>query len=123
MDYCAYCIETYNVINRNKRGLAMQDLHNRKMSRKMHNDRVRVLKGKVDELNSGKWEYKVDDENDEPKLRKRETIHHQLERDGNGGFRRVQDPIPSESEELTFEVFFKIFLFYNKKNTFPSLKT
>ena len=79
------------------------------MSRKVHNDLVRVMKGKVDELNSGKWEAKVDDTVVMPKLRKRETLHLEMERDGNGGFRLVEDLIPTESEGLQFEVFVRIF--------------
>ena len=74
------------------------------MSGKVHNDRVRVLKGKVDELNSGKWEAKVDDTVVMPEFRKRETLHHEMERDGNGGFRRVKANL-SESEGLKLEVF------------------
>jgi len=90
-------------LSRAKRGVAQQDIHNRAMSNKVHNDRVRVLKGKVDKLNSGEWEN--DDRVVLPKKRQRRRRHrhYQMERDGNGGFRRVKAN-PSESEGFKLEI-------------------
>ena len=83
------------------------------MSNKVHNDRVRVLKGKVDKLNSGEWEN--DDRVVLPKKRQRRRRHrhYQMERDGNGGFRRVKAN-PSESEGFKLEVFILLRLTRNK---------
>ena len=83
------------------------------MSNKVHNDRVRVLKGKVDKLNSGEWEN--DDRVVLPKerQRRRRHRHYEMERDGKGGFRRVKTN-PSKSEGFKLEVFILLGLTRNK---------
>ena len=80
---------------RNKRH-ALQDFHNKVRAHEAHEKRVAAISAKVAEVNSGKF--------DEPvvmvSLRKQVRRHHELVRDGNGGYRRVAQPSFKEIEVL-----------------------
>jgi len=87
-------------LSRTKRA-NVEDLHTRRKSNLEHDVRVSVIKGKVEEINSGEWKNKLDETVVMNEHRIRRRRHYKMVRDGNGGFRRALQP---DSEGLKVEV-------------------
>jgi len=97
---CIIVCSEGKTLSRTKRA-SVQDLHTRRKSDLVHDVRVAVIKGKVEEINSGEWKTKLGETVVMNKHRKRRRRHYKMVRDGNGGFRRA---VQADSEGLKVEV-------------------